>query len=97
MADLHDFPESNHVWKGGFDTPAGDPVGDLPVHMDADLGVSISCWMLTDAELEEVKRTGQVWLWVWGKHPPVAVSGEKPFSVVGDGPDDTGVLAGEDS
>ncbi|MCY4431396.1 MAG: hypothetical protein OXC11_13525 [Rhodospirillales bacterium] len=82
MADFVDFPESNHVWKGGFDTPGGDTVGDLPTHCSRDeglVGSSISCWQLSEEELEEVQRTGKVWLWVWGQHPPVAVTGECPF------------------
>lgn len=42
--------------------------------------VLISYWKLTAEELEEVKRTGRVWLWVWGHSmPPVSMTGESPF------------------
>lgn len=44
--------------------------------------VAISCWRPTREELEEINRTGRVWLFVYGEgHPPVAVSGHHPFNV----------------
>ena len=42
--------------------------------------VVISCWKLTKEELEEVNRTGRVWLGVMGvTMPPVWIVAEKPF------------------
>ena len=42
--------------------------------------VVISCWKLTAEELEEVNRTGRVWLSVWGHTmPPAVICGKKPF------------------
>ena len=48
-------------------TPQGQPV-------------VISCWKMTREELEEVNRTGRVWLLIWGQTmPPAALAGIKPF------------------
>jgi hypothetical protein len=42
--------------------------------------VVVSCWKPTAAELEEINRTGRVWLMVWGvTMPPACVCGERPF------------------
>jgi hypothetical protein len=42
--------------------------------------VVISCWRLTQAELEEINRTGRVWLGIMGvTMPPAWIAGEKPF------------------
>lgn len=44
--------------------------------------IVVSCWKLTKDELDEINRTGRVWLMIWGETmPPAAVSGTKPFSV----------------
>lgn len=41
-----------------------------------------SCWELSPEELEEVKKTGKVWLVVFGKQqPPVSVNGIRPFKI----------------
>jgi hypothetical protein len=56
------------VWRGDIDN--GIPV-------------VISCWKPTQAELDEIQRTGRVWLMVWGHTmPPVAISGDYPFGEV---------------
>lgn len=40
-----------------------------------------TCWALTDAEIEEVKRTGVIWVGIMGgPMQPVMVSGTKPFT-----------------
>lgn len=42
--------------------------------------VVVSCWKCTQEELEEINRTGRVWLMLWGETmPPAAVIGIKPF------------------
>lgn len=35
----------------------------------------MSCWKLTQEELDEVNRTGKIWLIVLSSMPPVIVSG----------------------
>lgn len=48
--------------------------------------VVISCWKVTQTELDEINRTGRIWLTVHGATmPPVCVSGEKPFEIVHEG------------
>ncbi len=45
-----------------------------------ELPVVISCWKLTPEELEEINRTGRVWLHVIGRSmPPVILQVETPF------------------
>jgi hypothetical protein len=73
-----DFPQSNRV----FTKPAGmtdEECAPLRVH---DTGEAlISCWQLTQAEVEVLQRTGRVWLWVHGRgHPPVNVEVEDPWT-----------------
>lgn len=39
----------------------------------------LSCWRLTREELDEVNRTGRVWLLVMGRSmPPASVEGVRP-------------------
>lgn len=40
--------------------------------------VTWSCWKLTLEELEEFQRTGRIWLGVFGRMPPVLLTGNKP-------------------
>jgi len=80
MATPTTFEGQNHIWKG----PTED-VDDLPSFYDPERHETISCWRLTDEEMNRVTETGVIWLHVWGGHPPVAVSGECPFIV----PEDT--------
>lgn len=47
---------------------------------DEGLPVVVSCWKPTAEELEEINRTGRVWLVVFGTTmPPVTLMGNKPF------------------
>ena len=65
------FPKNlqpNFLWKGD-----GENITDLPVHLDFEQGRSISSWELSPEELEEVKKTGVIYLHVYGQHPPVYV------------------------
>lgn len=39
----------------------------------------VSCWRLTKPELEEVNRTGVVWLTACGGMYPTKIDGIKPF------------------
>lgn len=58
------------VWVGEM-TP-NNGMGPIP-------GV-ISCWKLRKEELEEINRTGRVWLVIYGRGmPPVALQTKKPF------------------
>lgn len=73
MADAVGFEGVNFT----FAAPPGheDDVHDL--HVAKLPSHTVSCWRLTEEELEEVKRTGVVWLQIMGHSmPPVYVSGE---------------------
>lgn len=75
------FPEANAI----LGPPRGsteDDVGSLFVWRGLYDGkrVVLSCWRLSQEELEEVKRTGRVWVYLWGESmPPALVSGEHPM------------------
>ena len=65
-----------------LERPAGmseEECGELPVFRDGQK--CVSCWRLPPAQLEEVARTGVVWVGVcagWSQ-PPIFVSGTRPF------------------
>lgn len=75
------FPQSNHV----FDKPADmdrdscDALSvELGIYQDLKVPIVQSCWKLTKDELEEVNRTGRIWLCVCGTMmPPVILSAER--------------------
>lgn len=76
------FAEENAV----LDSPKGvdpDDCGPLSVWRGPDEdgdALVVSCWKVTADELEEIKRTGRVWLMVWGRTMvPTAVCGQSPF------------------
>lgn len=79
MAEPIPFKEANTNLTRGKNH---ESVCDLPVcRADTEVGpVVISCWRLTKPEIEEVVRTGHVWLTVLGSTtPPVAVAAKSPF------------------
>lgn len=81
MAELRYFPEANATLQA---PPGRDDIRELPIHQHS--AWSISCWQLSEKEVEEVARTGIVWLHVMGNtHPPVYVGGERPFREKADG------------
>ncbi len=75
------FDESNQV----LSAPKGreDEVDALSVFVGEDANgeqICVSCWKLTAAELDEVNRTGRIWLGITGvTMPPAWISGSKPF------------------
>lgn len=75
MAEPIPFPQQN----ANLTAPSGSPdVLDLPVHRAN--GMIVSKWRLTKPEIEEMARTGVVWLWVLGdRMPPVSIRTNDPF------------------
>lgn len=59
--------------------------GSLPVHQTKD-GQCISCWELSDEDLETLKKTKRIWLWVWSGHtqPPVLLDVDHPWPTEGE-------------
>lgn len=68
-------------FKGHNCTLTAEGCLDLPVYRDGE--TVKSCWKLTPEELEEVQRTGEVWVEIWSgpSQPPIFVSGA-PLVVV---------------
>ena len=76
------FPESNNY----LNPPDGVDVNTCQVLSvwqgpSADgVPLVISCWKPTKEELEQLNRTGRIWLYVWGATmPPVALLTKHPF------------------
>ena len=63
--------------------PGEEPAETLEVlaaHTRSGVPCYVSCWKLTQEELEQILKTKRVWLIVYGDgHPNVAVCGEEPF------------------
>ena len=75
MAEPIPFTQQN----GNLKAPSGSPdVLELPIHR-AD-GMILSKWRLTKPEIEDVLRTGIVWLWVLGDRMPPAFQASLPIS-----------------
>lgn len=82
MAVLSSFSEANAV----LDKPPDmtyeqcEAASVLRTQQTDGMPVVVSCWKLTREELDEINRTGRVWLGVCGvTMPPSWVSGVKPF------------------
>lgn len=77
------FKESNTVFGKPADM-TDEECMDLPVWAGKDgLGfpVIISCWKFSKEDLEEIQRTGCIWLSITGQGmPPVSLFTEHPFT-----------------
>lgn len=79
MANAVGFEGANRVFRAPKDM---ENCVDLEVFQDAE--ALVSCWRLTKEELEEVNKTGVVWLRVvGGGTPPVLVCGHALVTVDG--------------
>jgi len=77
-----DFKEANFT----FTRPKSmtdEQCGDLRVWKGYDLAgfpIIVSCWRLSKEDLEEINRTGKIWLSVTSEvTPPVSLFTEYPF------------------
>lgn len=72
-----EFAEQNIIYT----KPAGmsdEECSSLPVFQGE--GQIISCWELSDEDIEKLKSTKKIWLHIWANgQPPVAVSTDYPF------------------
>lgn len=72
-----EFSEQNKVYTKpeGWTDEECEP---LPVFQGE--GQIISCWELSDEDIEKLKTTKRIWLHVWSiNQPPVLVSPDYPF------------------
>lgn len=77
------FKESNHFLNppDGMSLEDCDPLAVCNTQDYKGFPVVISCWKLTQEELEEVIKTKRVWVGVLGHTmPPIWVDGQNPFS-----------------
>lgn len=94
MAVPASFDQSNHVFGKPPDLtddqcgPLSVWVGDTQNENGDLLPTIISCHKLTAAELQEVKRTGRIWVGVLSNltMQPIWVSGHNPFNQTPDHP-----------
>lgn len=75
MGEPVDFPEAS----ARLLAPPGEEARVLPLPIARGNGELVSCWRLSREEIEEIARTGVVWLAVWGAvtQPPVFVTGRR--------------------
>jgi hypothetical protein len=82
MAVPSSFDESNFI----YDTPKGVDPGDivpLSCFVQNSPALTISCWKFTKEELDEIIKTGRVWVYIYGHPiPPLVVSGHLPFEQI---------------
>lgn len=76
------FDEENHI----FDPPKGisnEDCNSISAFIGNDVEgrpITITCWRISKEELEELKKTGRIWLWIFGHGmPPVALGTQHPF------------------
>lgn len=76
------FDEENCVLDGPSGTTSKE-CGPLSVwrgNLEDKTPVVISCWKPTAEELEEIRKTGRVWVMIWGQTmPPILPLGISPF------------------
>lgn len=81
-----DFEQRNFVFGKPADM-TDEQCMDLPVfkgvakdESGGEIPVIISCWKLNKEDLEEIQKTGHVWLSITGHGmPPVSIFTENPF------------------
>lgn len=84
MAEASSFDEANVVLDKPADMTYEDCAALSVLRLVDENGQSmvISCWKLSQEELDEINKTGRVWLGVLGvTMPPAFIGGIKPFKV----------------
>lgn len=73
------FPCGFQEANGSLGAPKGQ-AGVEPLIVFRNGRETISCWKVTAEELEEIQRTGRIWVRVLGNTTfPLLVTGTKPF------------------
>ena len=74
------FDEANAVYgkPEGMSADECNPLSVMRGHV-GNLPCLVSCWKPTQAEMDEIQRTGRVWLVIVGYMlPPLYLAGHKP-------------------
>ena len=75
------FDEENVVLDSPVSIPGVVPLSAWVGEAEEGQHLVISCWKPSREELEEIQRTGRVWLTVLGSMmPPVHLGSESPFT-----------------
>lgn len=76
------FSQSNRCLKPPEGAEARCSELDIYVHPDSP--EMLSKWKLSQDEIDNINRTGVIWLWVMGtRHPPVVLTTKDPFDTKG--------------
>jgi len=82
MALPTQFPQSNFVFKKPSNM-TDEECFELPVCKTNDIAglpVIVTCWRLSKEDLEEINKSGVVWVQIVGHGmPPISVYTENPF------------------
>ena len=78
------FDESNYA-LGKPENMTHEECDPLSIRVARDIVPNVttmtSCWKMTQEELDEINKTGRVWITICGcSHPPIMVNGIKPFN-----------------
>jgi hypothetical protein len=76
------FPEANFqfVLAPAAQEQAGE-FHDSRLYGHVTANEVISCWELTDEDIQRIKDTRQIWLRIVGGQPPVELTAQSPFYV----------------
>ncbi len=77
------FDEENCVLDGPPGTTAEEvsPLSAWRWPLDNGVPCVISCWKPTKEEMEEIQKTGRIWIMIIGETmPPIAPTGHNPFN-----------------
>lgn len=80
MAKPIDFPEKTDILKCPEEMP---DCTDLPIHRNVLNGfpIVVSCWEFSEQEISDIIKTKRAYIISWSMtHPPLAITGTKPFS-----------------
>lgn len=74
MAQAIDFPGSNFV----FGPPPGEGDRCSSLHVFRNGACIVSCWKLTQEEIDEIVKSGCVWLSNWSDNAQMTPEGPRP-------------------
>ncbi len=70
------FPEANTIYTKP-ESMTDEQCGSLPVRITKD-NRCVSCWQMQPHEIEDIIKTGKVYLHIWGGMPPAFIGTSPP-------------------